>query len=349
MAFNYDGGSATQEQITNLVTLAQDLVSGNPNFVSDLTSVLNNNPTVDTGVVSNGQVTSSSGSAPGVLMVNSGGALVIDPSIMGSTPVYLFNTDEDVSVGFNTIERTILLGGGDDFVAVAGDHNTTLAGGAGNDTLVTSGGDDLVAGDAGNDSIATGAGNDTIVAGDGNDTIDGGTGFDTLQINGDVGDFRFFDVGHGDLLVFDKADPTNSALVSDTEFLQFNSDTIVVVNNETDAEAMRLYDALLGRDADASGAEYWLGQIDSGVSLTDIANGFLASDEYTSDDLSNDEFVEMLYQNALGRASDAEGKAFWVDALDNGATQADVAIAIVGSAEAATAVDNVLIISGDQV
>lgn len=366
MAFNYDI-PASPEQVQEML---QDMLENNPGLpnVPDLIDIIGVPPSgginVASGTVAeDGTLTTTNGSStPDVLFVDVPGesgqqqSIVVPNDIQGNTRVYTFSSDADLTMDLNTIERAVILGNGNDFVTVAGDHNTVLSGGNGNDTLITSGGNDWVSGDRGNDSISTGAGNDTIVTGLGRDTINAGEGFDVVQFNGDVENFRFFDIGHGDLLVHNKPSPANSAVISDAEFLQFNdNESIVVVGNPDEASAMRLYDALFDRDADAGGAQYWLDQLDTGTaSLTDVVNSFLSSTEFqdTNGSPDNAAFVDLLYQNALNRPegdTDTAGREFWVSALDSGATQAEVVIGIVGSDEAANAIDNVHIIPGNQV
>ncbi|WP_090470130.1 DUF4214 domain-containing protein [Pseudomonas mohnii] len=43
--------------------------------------------------------------------------------------------------------------------------------------------------------------------------------------------------------------------------------------------------------------------------------------------------VDVLYQAVFGRAADAEGKSFWVNALNNGSTITDMANSFVTSVE----------------
>jgi hypothetical protein len=282
-------------------------------------------------------------------------AVVIPSEILENAKLYAFDSQADLSIGFNTVERTIISGNGNDLITVSGDKNTTLVGAAGNDTLITSGGNDSVVGGLGNDSISTGAGNDTIVSGLGHDTINAGEGFDVVKFNGNVEDFNIIDLGDGELFVHSKLSPLNSSTIRNTEILSFETpagtDNVALVENETEATAMRLYEAFFDRSADIDGAEYWLGQLEAGaVSLTDIANGFQNSEEFQANgELDDSAFVELLYENALDREADEAGKDFWVEQLEGGVSRADVAISIVGSSEAAETIDNVIIISGDQV
>lgn len=104
-------------------------------------------------------------------------------------------------------------------------------------------------------------------------------------------------------------------------------------------EAYALYDALLGRAPDATGLEYWAGQIAAGVGLHEAAAGFLASPEFTqgyggpAGGGSDDAFVQHLYDIALGREPDAPGEAHWDALLAAGTARADVALAFALSPE----------------
>ncbi|MDV7211427.1 DUF4214 domain-containing protein [Azotobacter beijerinckii] len=229
--------------------------------------------------------------------------------------------------------------------------NTTLSGGLGNDTLTTGDGNDSVTGGFGNDLVSTGAGNDTIHAGLGHDTVDGGEGFDLVQINGNRDNFDF-EVENGRLVARSSLIPAySSTSVTNVEIFTFTSQLagtkqVVVATNEDQASAMRLYQALFDRTPDIGGAEYWLGQVDQGLPLTDIADAFLNSTEFQNNgELSDDAFVDLLYQNALGRSADEAGKAFWLEQLQS-FSRAEVALDIVGSPEAADTIDSVLLPTG---
>lgn len=108
-----------------------------------------------------------------------------------------------------------------------------------------------------------------------------------------------------------------------------------------------LYEAALGRNADTAGLDFWVDALSNGTSRTEIASGIITSGEAA--DHANVEFVNSLYTNALGRDNDANdvgGKAFWLTALDNGVSQAQVAIDIVGSADAQAHITNVVVVPG---
>lgn len=269
----------------------------------------------------------------------------IPAEILATAKAYVFDTNEDITAIFNTVERVIVSGGGDDLITVNGDRNTTLEGAAGNDTLVTSGGNDSITGGEGNDSISSGAGNDTIVSGIGNDTIDAGEGRDVVAFGSNKADYTV-NLVDGTLVIQGAA---GTSTVSNAEFISFNNGgSIAVASSAEEATVLRLYQGVLGRDADKEGADYWVNVHDTdATSLVGIANAFLLSTELNANGgLSNEQFIEALYQNALGRSADAEGNAYWLNDLANGQERANIAINIVGSEEAAVTVENVILITG---
>lgn len=94
-------------------------------------------------------------------------------------------------------------------------------------------------------------------------------------------------------------------------------------------QAYRLYQAAFDRTPDNFGIGFWISRLDKGVSLTDIANAFVASSEFKTlygANPTNAEIVDKLYHNVLHRDPDPESE-FWVDVLDRkAATVADVLI-----------------------
>ena len=69
--------------------------------------------------------------------------------------------------------------------------------------------------------------------------------------------------------------------------------------------------------------------------LQAILQAFINSPEFqtTYGSLNNTAFVNLVYQNVLGRAPDAGGLNFWVGQLTAGVTRADMMNSFVGSAE----------------
>lgn len=81
----------------------------------------------------------------------------------------------------------------------------------------------------------------------------------------------------------------------------------------------RCYTKLLKRTFDVEGLNNWTGSILRGEKTgCDIIIGFIRSKEFQSFGLSNNEAVERLYLTMLDRASDSEGKAYWLSHMSNG-------------------------------
>lgn len=101
-----------------------------------------------------------------------------------------------------------------------------------------------------------------------------------------------------------------------------------------DAFVARLYRICLGREPDFGGRYFWREHLEKGERTgADVAAGFFQSEEYLLLKRGADEYVEDLYQALLGRASDAEGKQFWLRRLAEGASRNLVFGGFVNSAE----------------
>ena len=87
-----------------------------------------------------------------------------------------------------------------------------------------------------------------------------------------------------------------------------------------DADTLRLYRALLGRDPDVEGTKYWISESRRGVSLDSIAGAFSVSTEFqqTYGALTDHEFLLVVYRNVLGREPDPVGFDYWLTLLERG-------------------------------
>ena len=86
----------------------------------------------------------------------------------------------------------------------------------------------------------------------------------------------------------------------------------------TVAPVARLYFAYFLRLPDYAGLTFWMNYYRAGNSLAAISNAFAQSPEFaaTYGELDNGQFVNLVYNNVLGRAPDAAGFAFWKGQLD---------------------------------
>jgi hypothetical protein len=99
----------------------------------------------------------------------------------------------------------------------------------------------------------------------------------------------------------------------------------------------RLYLATFLRLPDLAGFDYWTAELVSGArTLAGAAGAFTGTDEFQAryGDLDDGGFVDLVYQNVLGRSPDDAGRAYWVDALATGRiTRGDLMIGFSESPE----------------
>lgn len=262
---------------------------------------------------------------------------------------------------------TVLFGTEDTQIAVLGPGNDVLFGGDGNDTLGSLGGFDLINGEAGNDTLSGGADADRFIVGSGADTVRGESGDDHVFVTG--GTHQIFGGAGVDTIVFDgtydaatlslsgaevdvagtsRMGNAYSTTLSDVEILVFSDRTVHFKTGASDpaGQVIRLYEGLLGRAPDTSGAGLHLRLLESGAaSLPELAAVFVASQEFADrfgnpDTLSNSAFVTQLYLEILGREPEAGGLAHHEALLASGILRGDLASAFIQSAEFGAAADN---------
>lgn len=328
--------------------------------------------TVNTVHNSNGEAV-----APQLVLLNnlgsSGSQVTLNiPNALANAHAFVFDTQATVTVTFgasaqtaqsaqvvkdapdNTADfgRVIVGGTGGNTLTVTDNVSTYIDGGAGNDTITLAGGNDTVVLHGGVNTVKTGAGNDVVYTGNGKDTIEGGAGFDVVVVNGKLADYGV-KVGSDGTVTLSSTSSTAPGVVMAKDVTFFTDadgkNSLTVTSTETQASAVRMYEALLGRSADQAGTHYWLDNVAAnGGNVTSIASAFLASSEYQNKmgGASDATFVQSLYQNMLGRSADAAGLAYWESTLADGASRASVVVSIVGSAEAQQHDTGVLVIAG---
>ena len=96
----------------------------------------------------------------------------------------------------------------------------------------------------------------------------------------------------------------------------------------------RLYIDGLARIADEAGRTNWLNGIITGEkSYADVATSIIGSSEFSTRNLSDEEFVTVLYKAMFGRTASADEQAAWVEALASGSSRSEVVNAFVNSSE----------------
>ncbi|MBB5264157.1 hypothetical protein HNP82_001262 [Catenibacillus scindens] len=87
----------------------------------------------------------------------------------------------------------------------------------------------------------------------------------------------------------------------------------------------RCYELCLGRKADADGLNAWCNQILTGANTPkQAAYGFVFSNEFKAKNLSDTEYVKVLYRVFMDREGDAGGLNAWVNVLKSGQSREHV-------------------------
>ena len=206
-------------------------------------------------------------------------------------------------------------------------------------------GNDDIRGSNEHDILIGFSGNDTITPNGGGDNIDGGTGIDTVALSGNHG--TYFTYRKGDTtFIADNSGKQGVMPTHNVENVRFADGTYTMAeltSSETVAgthSISRLYLSALDRLPDQAGLNGWIDASRNGMTLEEIANGFVASTEFTNrygGTLSDDGFIKQLYANVLERAPDSAGLSNWSKFLAAGNSRAE---ALVGFSESAENVDN---------
>lgn len=106
------------------------------------------------------------------------------------------------------------------------------------------------------------------------------------------------------------------------------------VNCNLTAFVSRLYGKVLGRTYDVPGLDNHTAKYLKTGDIYSMAYDFIFSPEFTEKELTNEEFVEIMYQTFFNRPGD-DCKADWIKLLDDGGSREDVLKGFVGSDECA--------------
>jgi subtilisin-like proprotein convertase family protein len=241
-------------------------------------------------------------------------------------------TLSDPGGGIDTINASAL--GSDDRLDLSGatasvinGANLTIAagttirnayGGDGNDVLIANAKGSVLHGMAGNDRLTGGTGNDTLDGGAGDDRIDGGAGVNTVVYHGLESNYTITKTATG-FTIKDKTGLDGTDQLANVQRLQFADDAVAFDVSGGGGQAYRLYQAAFNRAPDKVGLGFWMLALDNGVSLLDVANGFVESEEFKTlygDNPTNADIVNKFYANVLHRAPDQEGANYWTNQLD---------------------------------
>ena len=268
-------------------------------------------------------VTAGSGT---ISLMNADGSVVANYNIAQSSNVTVsgntvtINPTNDLNNG-STYKLSIPSGAikdvaGNNFIGTSTYSFTTVA-------KVVPGG---IVGTAGNDTLTGTAGNDSFNGQAGNDIINGGAGLDIALYAGKRADFNVTASG-ANFTVQDKTGAEGTDTVNQVERLQFSDMSVALDINSTAGVAYRIYQAAFNRTPDLAGLGYWIGQMDKGSTLNQVAASFVISAEFKQlygANISDNAFLTALYTNVLHRTPDQAGFDYWNGEISRGVTRADI-------------------------
>ncbi|MEP5730220.1 MAG: DUF4214 domain-containing protein [Sulfitobacter sp.] len=221
------------------------------------------------------------------------------------------------------------------------------------------GGDDVLSGEGGNDALSGGSGNDILRGGALEDVLRGGIGNDMIYGNatsadateGDTARFEglsseYVIEGGKTYAVVEGPDGARDKLFN-IDFIRFDDGNFELDEGSaldgagdpsdfiTSERMTLLYEAALDRDGDIDlpGLNFYITVTDRD-NLTDefVAADMMTSPEFTAkfgdvDNMTNDGFLDQIYENVLDRDADGPGKAFYLALLESGEITRALALA----------------------
>lgn len=175
-----------------------------------------------------------------------------------------------------------------------------------------------------NDTVFGFGGDDAIISNASGGLANGGAGFDTVIYEGSREDYIVTKATGG--WTVGRHEGVRDR-VTDVELIQFSDIAIGLDPDGHAAQAMRLYQASFDRAPDLEGLGYWVRRLDGGADLERAASEFIESPEFSGrygDALTNNKYVDALYDNILDRELDDGGNAYWVNRLSDDLTKPDV-------------------------
>ncbi len=129
---------------------------------------------------------------------------------------------------------------------------------------------------------------------------------------------------------------SGQGVFNDLDRIIFTDGTLAVNRQDSAFDIYRLYEAAFNRTPDLGGLSHWINYISTGATLNVIAEEFERSEEFVNtygSNLSEQEFVNILYNNVLDRDGEPAGISYWLEQLANGMNTHEVLIGFSNSNE----------------
>ena len=176
--------------------------------------------------------------------------------------------------------------------------------------------------------------NDTIKGQPGTDFFDGGLGIDTVVYSGPQERYSITKSGNR-YVVSEPTGSDDTDYLSNIERLQFSNGKVALDLGGNAGQAARLIGALLGPSfiKDKALAGVVIGLVDQDYSIENIANLGLSTSFYLAlaGSTKNEDFVNHVFRNVVGRPPEANEQKTYVDMLNAGTSQAALAVMAAGT------------------
>ena len=132
----------------------------------------------------------------------------------------------------------------------------------------------------------------------------------------------------------DKVTENSTFVNADMVKIDVAGEDVMLSTTSIENFVSRLYRNLLGREPEAAGLKAWTDAlVNNKTTGAKIVYKFVYSDEFQENPLSNNVFVNALYETILGREADEAGLTAWVNVLENGCTRKKVLAGFLNSEE----------------
>lgn len=184
--------------------------------------------------------------------------------------------------------------------------------------------DETVNGTSSADNINLEDGNDTFTSGGGSDVVDGGAGFDQVIVSANQSQTSVRNDNDGSFTVTIGSDVID---LKNVERLKLTDGSVALDLDGNAGQTYRLYQAAFDRTPDQAGLSHNVNLMDQGLSIFEMANAFIASQEFQNtygSNINDTQFLTLLYQNVLNRAPDQVGLDGWLIRMGSGTERKEV-------------------------
>jgi hypothetical protein len=178
-----------------------------------------------------------------------------------------------------------------------------------------------------------------------NNAFDGGAGLDTVLMHGARANYAVTKTATG-IQVKDNTGADGTDTLVNIERVKFADQALAFDVDGIGGQAYRVYQAAFARTPDIGGLGFWMNAMDHGVTLREVADGFVSSNEFKTTygfTPTSREIVSKFYEHVLNRPGEAAGIDFWTNVLETkAATVAEVLMGFSESPENQTALVGVM-------